>query len=130
MDRSTTAAPKPITPFWENIPQIFKYPAHPSALATIALFSLLWLSALLPSIIGLVCWVVMAAATYKFAYSVLVHTARGRMEPPEGYFSGVSESVYWQQIGMWFLMFLAVWFIAAFRSLALALLMAACGDDG
>ena len=99
---------KPIKPFWEIIPQIFRYPAHASSLTTIALFSLLWLLSFLPGLIGLLAALLMAAATYKFAYAVLVHTARGNLEPPEGYFAQVDDGVYWQQIGLWLLMFL-IW---------------------
>lgn len=112
-----------ITPFWEIIPQVFRYPAKTDALLTIGLFAFLWLLTGIPGLVGLILAIVLVAATYRYAYSVLVHTARGNMEPPPSYFSNVSENIFWQQLGLWILLFAVVFATAWLLGFLIAMIV-------
>ncbi len=104
-------AHRKIKPFWEIIPDIFRYPAKGESLVTCGLYAFLWLFALMPSLLGTVIAIGLTAATYRFAYSVLVHTSRGNLEPPQNHFSYVSGNVFWKQLGLWLLMGFLVFLI-------------------
>lgn len=73
-----------IEPFWRRLRQISLYPMQVAALGTIALLAGLRLLGLLP-IAGIWINVLLWVAVYKYAADVLVRTANGRMEAPEGY---------------------------------------------
>lgn len=73
-----------IEPFWRRLRKISLYPMQPAALGTIALFAVLRLLGLLP-VAGIWINLLLWAAVYKYAADVLVRTANGRMEAPEGY---------------------------------------------
>ncbi|HKE49620.1 MAG TPA: hypothetical protein VKB52_16255 [Rhodanobacteraceae bacterium] len=89
------ARPAVIVPFWERLPEIARYPAHPAALTTIAVLAVCHLVSGLPLgfVLDLFVWV----ALYKYAFECLRATADGRMEPPE-IAVHVEDSLGWLQI--------------------------------
>jgi len=91
---NTTANPH-IEPFWQRLPAISRYPAHASALTTIAVLAVCHLIVYIPLgfLLDLLVWV----ALYKYAFECLRASADGRLEPPELAVS-VDDELGWSQI--------------------------------
>ncbi|UXI66971.1 tetratricopeptide repeat protein [Tahibacter amnicola] len=75
---------QPIQPFWDRIPETFKYPMHPTVLYPLIVLSVANLLTLLPGKIGRMFWFLIIAGIYKIAFEILRATADGHMEPTEG----------------------------------------------
>ena len=85
-----------IEPFWLRLRSISAYPLQSEALFTIGAYAVLRLLGFLPGIIGFVLNLVVSVAVFKYASEVLVATANGRMEAPNGY--STDEEVGWLQV--------------------------------
>ena len=85
-----------IEPFWLRLRKISLYPLQSEALFTIGAYAALRLLGFLPGIIGFVLNLVVSVAMFKYAAEVLVSTANGRMEAPNGY--ATDEEVGWLQV--------------------------------
>ena len=102
-----------IQPFWERMPQTFAYGFNGAAIAVVAGFAIVSvLGSYLPGLLSLAVWVFCLMAVYKFSYEVLVWTAKGHLAPPDGYALGVSDSVFWQQLLMWFVLYGALFWLS------------------
>ncbi|NWN90164.1 DUF4013 domain-containing protein [Marinobacter adhaerens] len=69
------------TPFWNRIGAFFRYPFHSDPLIVIAICTLVPLAAP-ASLAGLLIWVLLALALFKYTYAVINHTAEGHLKPP------------------------------------------------
>ena len=96
---SSTATP--IEPFWNHQPEIARYPFRGAALVALVTFSLVSLLGLLPGI-GWLLGIVVLAASYRYAFEILVCTAHGRMEAPE-ITTHTGCGVVWRFIVLWLL---------------------------
>jgi len=70
-----------VVPFWQRVGAFFRYPFHTDPLIVIAVCTLVPLIAP-ANIIGLIIWLVLALALFKYTYAVINHTAEGHLEPP------------------------------------------------
>ena len=70
-----------VVPFWHRIGAFFRYPFHTDPLMVIAICTLVPIIAP-ANIIGLVIWLVLALALFKYTYAVISHTAEGHLKPP------------------------------------------------
>ena len=85
-----------IEPFWLRLRKISLYPLQSEALFTIGVYAALRLLGFLPGVIGFVLNLVVSVAMFKYAAEVLVATANGRMEAPNGY--APDEEIGWLQV--------------------------------
>jgi len=111
-----------IIPFWNNIPAIFKYPAKTESLITIGVLSVLWLLTMIPGLIGLILFFVLIGATYKFAYTVLAHTAKGHLDPPNNMLQYNSGNIFWKQLGLWLLLGVFVFVVTRFLGITMGMI--------
>lgn len=72
----------PSEPFWNHLRGIARYPFTGSALASLITLTLLNLLAVLP-FGGWMFGLIVQLAACRYAFEILVHTARGHMEPPD-----------------------------------------------
>jgi len=70
-----------VTPFWNRIGSFFRYPFHSDPLIVIAICTLVPLVAP-ANLIGILIWLVLALALFKYTYAVINHTAEGHLKPP------------------------------------------------
>src|SRR5690554_6888911 len=70
-----------VVPFWQRVGAFFRYPFHTDPLIVIAICTLVPLIAP-PNLIGLLIWIVLALALFKYTYAVINHTAEGHLKPP------------------------------------------------
>ena len=68
-------------PFWNRIGAFFRYPFHSDPLIVIAICTLVPLIAP-ANLIGILIWIVLALALFKYTYAVINHTAEGHLKPP------------------------------------------------
>lgn len=88
-------------PFWERLPEFFKFPLNKEPIALIAICTFV------PMVItsGLIAFIVsllLLCVLTKYLYSVLEGTSEGQMQPPTlaSAFSGEGMNVLFQQIGV------------------------------
>ena len=89
-------------PFWERIPQLFKYPFHRNAiLFLVAVMVVGGVMTAMGGVIALVGLVISLAAITKYGFLVIGTTARGDFKPPawSSAFSG-DLSIFFKQIGV------------------------------
>ena len=114
-----------IQPFWQRMPEIFSYGMKPGVLASMAAIAVgVALAAVMPGIIGLLIYFVTLSSLYKFCYEILNSTARGNLEPPEGLMHRVNPGIFWSQLMLWFLLWLAIFASFATLPFVLATLIA------
>src|SRR5690554_4319859 len=70
-----------VVPFWHRIGAFFRYPFHSDPLMVIAICTLVPIVAP-ANIVGLIIWLVLALALFKYTYAVISHTAEGHLKPP------------------------------------------------
>ncbi|PSF05102.1 hypothetical protein C7H09_15975 [Marinobacter fuscus] len=70
-----------VVPFWQRIGAFFRYPFHTDPLMVIAICTLVPVVAP-ANLIGLLIWLVLALALFKYTYAVINHTAEGHLKPP------------------------------------------------
>ncbi|KPQ29007.1 MAG: hypothetical protein HLUCCX14_08030 [Marinobacter excellens HL-55] len=70
-----------VVPFWQRIGAFFRYPFHTDPLIVIAICTLVPVVAP-ANIVGLIIWLVLALALFKYTYAVINHTAEGHLKPP------------------------------------------------
>ncbi len=70
-----------VVPFWQRVGAFFRYPFHTDPLIVIAICTLVPVVAP-ANIIGLIIWLVLALALFKYTYAVINHTAEGHLKPP------------------------------------------------
>ncbi|QBM18851.1 hypothetical protein MARI_29940 [Marinobacter sp. JH2] len=70
-----------VVPFWQRIGAFFRYPFHSDPLIVIAICTLVPVVAP-ANLIGLIIWVVLALALFKYTYAVINRTAEGHLKPP------------------------------------------------
>lgn len=70
-----------VVPFWNRIGSFFRYPFHTDPLIVIAICTLVPLAAP-ASLLGILIWLVLALALFKYTYAVINHTAEGHLRPP------------------------------------------------
>lgn len=70
-----------VVPFWNRLGAFFRYPFHGDPLMVIAICTLVPVVAP-ANLIGLVIWLVLALALFKYTYAVINHTAEGHLKPP------------------------------------------------
>jgi hypothetical protein len=70
-----------VVPFWHRIGAFFRYPFHTDPLMVIAICTLVPIVAP-ANIVGLIIWLVLALALFKYTYAVISHTAEGHLKPP------------------------------------------------
>ncbi|MBJ6136547.1 hypothetical protein [Marinobacter litoralis] len=70
-----------VVPFWQRIGAFFRYPFHSDPLIVIAICTLVPIVAP-ANLIGLIIWVVLALALFKYTYAVINRTAEGHLKPP------------------------------------------------
>lgn len=70
-----------VVPFWQRIGAFFRYPFHTDPLMVIAICTLVPIVAP-ANFIGLIIWLVLALALFKYTYAVIKHTAEGHLKPP------------------------------------------------
>ncbi|MFO7529305.1 MAG: hypothetical protein R6W86_10940 [Marinobacter sp.] len=68
-------------PFWNRIGAFFRYPFHSDPLIVIAICTLVPVIAP-ANLIGILIWIVLALALFKYTYAVINHTAEGNLKPP------------------------------------------------
>ncbi|MBD3640741.1 MAG: hypothetical protein HUJ18_07060 [Marinobacter sp.] len=68
-------------PFWNRIGAFFRYPFHSDPLIVIAICTLVPVIAP-ANLIGILIWIVLALALFKYTYAVINHTAEGHLKPP------------------------------------------------
>ncbi|MGM0952794.1 MAG: tetratricopeptide repeat protein [Pseudomonadota bacterium] len=70
-----------VVPFWQRIGAFFRYPFHTDPLIVIAICTLV--PVLAPAnLIGMIVWLVLALALFKYTYAVINYTAEGHLKPP------------------------------------------------
>lgn len=94
-----------VVPFWNRIGAFFRYPFHTDPLLVITICTLLPLL-MGRNIIGLIVFLVMILALFKYTYAVISHTAEGHMKPPalSVAFSGSGFDIVILQLLVFFLM--------------------------
>lgn len=70
-----------VVPFWNRIPAFFQYPLHRAPLLVMSLCTLIP-ALLTPGWLSGVIILILVLALFKYTYSVINHTAEGRLEPP------------------------------------------------
>ncbi|EMP55031.1 hypothetical protein MSNKSG1_13197 [Marinobacter santoriniensis NKSG1] len=70
-----------VVPFWHRVGAFFRYPFHTDPLMVIAICTLVPVIAP-ANLIGLIIWIVLALALFKYTYAVITHTAEGHLKPP------------------------------------------------
>ena len=70
-----------VVPFWNRIGSFFRYPFHTDPLIVIAICTLVPIFAP-ANLIGILIWLVLALALFKYTYAVINHTAEGHLKPP------------------------------------------------
>ncbi|MGO2135132.1 MAG: hypothetical protein ACTH3S_06855 [Marinobacter sp.] len=70
-----------VVPFWNRIGSFFRYPFHSDPLIVIAICTLVPIVAP-ANLIGLLIWLLLALALFKYTYAVINHTAEGHLKPP------------------------------------------------
>lgn len=103
-------ASEQIVPFWNRIPQFFRYPFHAAPLLVIAICT--FIPAILTTpLVALVVSLFLFLALFKYAYKALSETAEGRLEPPPlaTAFTGDGFALAFQQLAVFFLMGGLVW---------------------
>lgn len=70
-----------VVPFWNRIGAFFRYPFHSDPLIVIAICTLVPVVAP-ANLIGILIWLVLALALFKYTYAVINHTAEGHLKPP------------------------------------------------
>ncbi|WP_228160637.1 DUF4013 domain-containing protein [Marinobacter bohaiensis] len=70
-----------VEPFWNRIPQFFRYPFHSDPLLVIGICTFVPLM-LQANLIGLIVSLVLLLALFKYTYAVINHTTEGHMTPP------------------------------------------------
>ncbi|WP_100637920.1 B-box zinc finger protein [Marinobacter salexigens] len=70
-----------VVPFWNRIGAFFRYPFHTDPLIVIAICTLVPLVAP-ANLVGILIWLVLALALFKYTYAVINHTAEGHLTPP------------------------------------------------
>ena len=70
-----------VVPFWQRIGAFFQYPFHTDPLIVIAICTLVPIVAP-ANLIGLIIWVALALALFKYTYAVINRTAEGHLKPP------------------------------------------------
>ncbi len=68
-------------PFWHRIGSFFRYPFHTDPLMVIAICTLVPVAAP-ANLIGVLIWLFLALALFKYTYAVIGHTAEGHLKPP------------------------------------------------
>lgn len=68
-------------PFWNRIGAFFRYPFHTDPLIVITICTLVPLIAP-ANLIGIVIWLLLALALFKYTYAVINYTAEGHLKPP------------------------------------------------
>lgn len=94
-----------ITPFWNRLGAITRYPAQMAALLTIILFGLANLLIYLP--LGSILVLLATVGMYRYAFECLRTSADGRLEPPEFALSDDS-GLGWKQIGLMIILLVVV----------------------
>lgn len=94
---------KTIEPFWNRLGAITTYPLQGAAFTTIVLYGALSLIRLFPGILGVVLSLIVAAFFYKYASTVLVETAHGRLRAPD-FAGGDQDNSGWVQVRVQILM--------------------------
>lgn len=69
-----------VVPFWNRIGSFFRYPFHSDPLIVIAICTLVPIVAP-ANLIGLLIWLLLALALFKYTYAVINHTAEGHLKP-------------------------------------------------
>lgn len=93
---AVSPAPAPrIDPFWQRLRGISSYPFRGEALGVLAVLSVAHLLTLLPLVLGLLCWVLLTVAAYKYAFTVLRDTANGHLDPRSGILDA-ADGVVWK----------------------------------
>lgn len=70
-----------VIPFWNRIGAFFRYPFHSDPLIVITICTLVPIVAP-ANLIGILIWLVLALALFKYTYAVINHTAEGHLKPP------------------------------------------------
>ncbi|MBU2953129.1 hypothetical protein [Marinobacter sp. F3R08] len=70
-----------VIPFWQRLGAFFRYPFHTDPLIVIAICTLVPVVAP-ANLIGIVIWLLLALALFKYTYAVINHTAEGHLKPP------------------------------------------------
>jgi len=70
-----------VVPFWQRLGAFFRYPFHTDPLIVVSIFTLVPVIAP-ANLIGIVIWLVLALALFKYTYAVINHTAEGHLKPP------------------------------------------------
>lgn len=70
-----------VVPFWNRIGSFFRYPFHSDPLIVIAICTLVPVIAP-ANLIGILIWLLLALALFKYTYAVINHTAEGHLKPP------------------------------------------------
>ncbi|MBW7471470.1 hypothetical protein QQF73_01345 [Marinobacter sp. M216] len=70
-----------VVPFWNRVGAFFRYPFHSDPLIVIAVCTLVPVVAP-ANLIGILIWLVLAFALFKYTYAVINHTAEGHLKPP------------------------------------------------
>jgi len=70
-----------VVPFWNRIGSFFRYPFHSDPLIVIAICTLVPIVAP-ANLIGILIWLLLALALFKYTYAVINHTAEGHLKPP------------------------------------------------
>ena len=70
-----------VVPFWQRLGAFFRYPFHTDPLIVIAICTLVPVMAP-ANLIGILIWLVLALALFKYTYAVINHTAEGHLKPP------------------------------------------------
>ncbi|MEC7816116.1 MAG: hypothetical protein VX939_07570 [Pseudomonadota bacterium] len=94
-----------VVPFWQRVGAFFRYPFHSDPLIVIAICTLVPIVAP-ANVLGLVIWLVLALALFKYTYAVINHTAEGHLKPPpvSVAFTGSGFDIVVLQILVFFLM--------------------------
>ncbi|KEF30925.1 hypothetical protein D777_02867 [Marinobacter nitratireducens] len=94
-----------VVPFWNRIGAFFRYPFHTDPLIVIAICTLVPLLAP-ANLLGVLIWLVLALALFKYTYEVINHTAEGHLKPPpvSAAFTGSGFSIVFLQLLVFVLM--------------------------
>ncbi len=98
--------PAPVNPFWNQLPEIIRYPFQGAALISLIVLSLCSVLGLLPGI-GWLLRIVLWLAAYRYAFEILLRTAHGRMDPPE-ITANTDSGVVMGYLGLWIIFFVLV----------------------
>lgn len=104
MSAPSLAQSTAITPFWNRLHEITRYPAHMGAMITIVILAVAKLAIFLP--FGRILALLVTVGMYRYAFECLRATANGYMEPPE-LAQSTDRSLGWKQIWL-MLIFIAV----------------------